>query len=252
MTTLDEVTAAVQQRVPYLRCSTDAVANIDGWISCAELIADPARLRHEIDATAPGRQSDDPQVLASLFVQSYAFRIPSIAVAAWAIGWPSPSAAPDTTLMRITRHRPGAVAILQPDVAQRDATELVADVIDGHLRPFLDCVQATTRVGTRLLWGNVAASLAAVFRAVHSVGPAGDSAVRARAREFFAAAPMLDGLGEWSTIDVGHALGWYWNRTACCLWYQTGTGALCDDCSLQDDGARRERRHAELVAEAAT
>jgi ferric iron reductase protein FhuF len=251
VTELKSVLDAVQARVPYLRCSNDATAERDGWIGCASLLADPDRLRAEIDATAAGRQSDDPQVLASLFVQSYAFRIPSITVAAWALGLPVPSMAPETTLMRITRHRPGEVAIAAPNLdAGVDAHQLVARVLDDHLDPFLDAVLARTRVGQRLLLGNVAASLAAIFRAVQSSGPLGDGSVRERADAFFAAGPQLTGLGTWDTITVPGAFGWYWDRSACCLWYQTGGGSLCEDCSLHDPVERSARRRTELLASA--
>lgn len=250
MTNLDEVLTAVRERVPYLRCATDAVAGEDGWVSCAELIADPARLRREIDATAEGRRSSDPQVLASLYAQSYAFRVPSVAIAAWALGLPGPSIAPDVTLTRITRHRPGQVATTARTVMYRDAIALAGDVIDGHLVPFLAAVRASTRIGARLLWGNVAASIASIFRAVQSVGPTGDADVRDRAHEFFHAVPDLATLGRWSSIAAPGALGWYWDRSNCCLWYQTRENAMCDDCSLHDDTQRAQRRRGELITAA--
>ena len=254
MTDFADVLATVQSRASYFRCATDAEPGRDGWIGCADLIADPTLLRGEIDATAEGRQSDDAQVLASLFVQSYAFRIPSVAVAAWALGLPAPSVAPDATLMRITRHRPGELAIVDRTMREHSAATLVEEVIDGHLEPFISAARAVTKVGRRLLLGNVAASMATIFRAMESDGLLGDLRVRDRAEEFFAAAPQLADLGHWSTIDVLGASGWFWDRSACCLWYQTATGSLCDDCSLHDDAERHQRRRAELVvsAEAAT
>jgi hypothetical protein len=70
---------------------------------------------------------------------------------------------------------------------------------------------------------------------MHSVGPCGDAAVRWRAELFHqAAAPWLGGLGEWSQLERPGAVGWYWNRTSCCLWYQTEGGWYCEDCSLHD------------------
>jgi ferric iron reductase protein FhuF len=242
-----DVIAAVQGRVPYLRCATDAPA-ADGWITCADLIDDPNRLRAEIDATAPGRGTDDPQVAASLYAQSYAFRAPSIAVAAYALDLPVPSSAPATTAIRITRDRPGEVAITDPRCHTTDAAGLVRELFDEHLAPFIATVRSTTRVGERLLWGNVAASIATLFRAVQSCGPLGDATVRARAGEFTSAAkPWLDGHGDYSTIEVPGALGWYWTRTSCCLWYQTASGYYCDDCSLHDRAVLDGKRRGELT-----
>jgi ferric iron reductase protein FhuF len=247
MNDLRAVLDAVAGRVSYLTCATDAVAGEDGWMSCAELIADPDRLRREIDATALGRGTDDAQVLASLFAQSYAYRIPSIAIAAWALGLPSPSVAPEETLVRITRHRPGQVAVTTPLLHRHDtAAQLAAEVIDGHLVPFFAAVRSTTKIGMRLLLGNAAASIASLFRAVQSTGPHGDPAVHGRAAGFFAVPAMRD-LGDWSAVEVADRLGWYFDRSTCCLWYRTTGGSMCDDCSLRDRGEQTQRRLAELT-----
>ena len=241
-TELAEVVSAVQARVSYLRCHEDAPP-ADGWISCAALIASPERLGAEIGATAPGRGTKDPQVAASLYTQAYAFRVPSIAVAAFALGLPVPQTSPEVTAIRISRHRPADLAILTPRCREIPAPALAQELLEGHLGRFVLAVRAVTRVGERLLWGNVAASLATIFRAVQSNGPLGDPAVRARAAEFErAASPWLDGLGHYSSLEAPPALGWYWNRTSCCLWYQTTSGSYCEDCSLHDPADLAARR----------
>ena len=251
-TDLTDIVATIQTRVSYLRCS-DTAAPVDGWIGCAELINDPDRLRAEIDATAAGRGTDDAQVAASLYTQAYAFRVPSIAVAAYALGLPVPTTAPADTAVRIGRHRPAEVAILDRHCRPIDAATLAAELFDGHLVPFVAAVRAGTRVGERLLWGNVAASIATIFRAVQSSGPLGDSGVRARADEFErATAPWLDGLGAYCTLSSPDALGWYWTQTSCCLWYQTSSGSYCDDCSLHDPTELTTKRLAELAGSTPT
>ena len=243
---LPEVVTEIQSRVSYLRCHSVAPAS-EGWIGCDALIANPDRLRAEIDATAAGRLTDDAQVAASLYVQSYAFRVPSIALAAYALGLPAPSTAPECTAIRITRSRPGELAITDPHCAVTTVGSLVTQLFDGHLVPFVAAVRSRTRVGERLLWGNVAASIATIFRAVQSCGPFGDPAVRQRAGEFERAAqPWLDGLGGYTTLVTSNGLGWYWDRTSCCLWYQTAEGAYCDDCSLHDPVELTTRRRADL------
>jgi ferric iron reductase protein FhuF len=232
----DEVLDGIRDRVGYLRCATAAPAD-DGWLACDSLIADPVALRNEIDATAVGRKTTDPQVSASLFTQSYAFRVPSIAIAAWCLGLSVPSIAPQVTAIRIVRDRPAELAITDATVATAavDASIIAERVFDGHLAPFIASVRAGTRVGERLLWGNVAASLATIFRAVHGDELLGDPAVRARADEFFTAAdPWLHGLGHWSTIRTTDSLGWYFDRTTCCLFYRADGASYCDDCSLTD------------------
>jgi ferric iron reductase protein FhuF len=246
-TTLADVSAAVLERVSYLRCHITAPAS-DGWLGCAELIADHDLLGRQIAATGPGRGTTNEQVAASLFAQGYAFRVPSIAVAAYALDLPVPSVAPSSMAMRITRHRPGEVAILDPNCTALDVDAFVDALFVHHLVPFVAAVRATTRVGERLLWGNVAASLATIFRAVQSHGPLGDVVVRDRAVEFHrVAAPWLRGLGDYSTIEAPGVLGWYWTRTNCCLWYQTDGGWRCDDCSLHDRAELAGQRRAALV-----
>ena len=65
---------------------------------------------------------------------------------------------------------------------------------------------------------------------------------------FYAAAgPWLGGLGEWSEHEAPGALGWYWTRTSCCLWYQTEGGWYCEDCSLHDPSELAVRRRVDLI-----
>ncbi len=149
---LHDVVAAVQARASYLRCSPSAPSD-EGWIVCADLLADTDRLRREIDATAAGRGTADPQVAASLYAQAYAFRVPSIAVAAYALGLPVPSTAPAVTAVRIARHRPAELAILDPTCRTMGAAEVARMVVDEHLAPFVAAVRATTRIGERLAVG---------------------------------------------------------------------------------------------------
>ena len=244
---LDDVVRVVQARVSYLRCSTTAPTD-DGWILCADLIADPERLRAEIGSTAAGRGTDDPQVAASLYAQSYAFRVPSIAVAAFALDLPIPSTDPAVTAVRLGRHRPAEVAILDPSCRRMDAAAFAEELLECHLVPFVAAIRAATRIGERLLWGNIAASLATIFRALDA-GPHGDAAVRDWAAEFEAATSVrLAGLGAYSTIVTPGASGWFWTRTNCCLWYQTASGFYCDDCSLRDPAELRAKRLADLTA----
>jgi ferric iron reductase protein FhuF len=244
MSGLDATFRTVAATVDYLRASTSA-PTADGWWSCADAIADPDRLHDQIVATAEDRGAHDEQVAASLFVQGYAFRVPSIAVAAFALGLDRPSLDPETTAFRIDRSRPAAVAHLDPEPAGGDlATELVA-----HLAALIDAVRSTITVGDRLLWGNSAASIATIFRAVEGAvaDDATRSAIRTSAVDLFADADaQLGGLGSFEVVDRG----WFWARGNCCLWYQTSGGRMCDDCSLLDPDVRRAQWRAQL-AEAA-
>jgi hypothetical protein len=118
----------------------------------------------------------------------------------------------------------------------------------------IDAVRARITVGERLLWGDVAASMAVIFRAVEGAVGARDErlAVRQRADAFFdRAGDRLRGLGAFELVGepdtpAPGADGWFWGRTNCCLWYRTSNGRLCDDCSLLDPEERRQQWREQL------
>jgi hypothetical protein len=253
----DDVISTIQQRVSYLRCTVlddthdgDGGVEAEGWFRVGDLCADAERVESLIRITGFARGAEDAQVAASLFVQSFAFRVASVAVAGWALGLPSVSLEPDQVGFRITRNRPGELGLWSTDIVQHDAASLAAALVDGLVAPLVTAVRQRIRVGERLLYGNAASSIATVFRAVQSTSPRGDSEVRNRAAELVAAHPRLGQLGAWSTIDTGDVLGWFWDRGNCCLWYRSteANGRYCDDCSLHDSIERAERRRLELTA----
>jgi cobalamin transport system ATP-binding protein len=247
MTTVADVAVQVSRCVSYLRASTEVTG--DDWVPCDAIVGDREVLTRVVEGTREGFGTDDSAVAASLFVQAYAFRVAGVALAAYGLGLPVPDVAPAATAVRLDKPRPSAVAYLRPGVSEVGAAALVAALIDGHLRPFVDAVHGGFRVGERLLWGNVASSCATAFRALESGdGVADPQAVRTRAVAFVdAAGEVFAGLGGFTTVAVGAREGWYWDRTNCCLWYRTSGGSLCDNCSLLDRDELHERRVAELT-----
>lgn len=249
--TFDDVVAGVQQRVSYLRCHVlgDTAAD-EGWIRVSDLIADPDGLEAVIRTTGEARGADDAQVAASLFVQSFAFRAPSLAVAAWALELPSTTLDASELGIRIIRNRPGELGVWNTGTTRHDAHSIARAVVDGLVGPLVATVRQRIKVGERVLYGNSASSLATIVRAVQSSGPAGDPAVRQRGVELLGAHARLAGLGRWSTIETPASIGWYWDRGNCCLWYRSteANGRYCDDCSLHDHDERAARRRAELTA----
>jgi ferric iron reductase protein FhuF len=211
--TLEETLAEVASAVPYFRIRIGAPG--EGDIASAPLLEDGPHLRELIDRTAPGRGTDDPQVAASLFAQAYAFRVAGAVIACYALGGPIPDIAPENVAFGIARHRPSSLVLL----AERTVDDPVQPLFAGHLAPFVARVHEAVQVGERLLWGNVAASCAAAFRALDRN--------RADADAFLTAAdPWLAGLGSFAGD------GWTWARTNCCLNYKTESAIYCDDCSL--------------------
>ena len=198
-------------------------------------MSDPATVRALVDRSAAGRGTDEPQVAASLFVQAYAFRIPSVALGAYALGLPTPSVATAHTAFGMARHRPATVAYLD-DTLHPDgsyAAERLAGQTVEHLSRLIGAVRATTTIGERLLWGNVTASCATTLRAVEgAVDPDRRLEVRARGERLLAADAAFAGLGNFTTSE-----DWRFRRTTCCLWYRTTPpgepSRYCDDCSLR-------------------
>ena len=249
------VLAEVEGRVSYLRATVHLPGNPApvagaGWIECDALGA--GDLVAAIDAGIAQRGASR-QVAASLLSQSYAFKIGAVSLAAYALGLPWPSPAADATSVVLSKGRASGLALRSAALgAPDDAEALAATLLGGHLVGWSALLRAATRLGARLVTGNVAASCAAAFRAVEGAardrGDAGErAAVRRRADAFFAAAAAsLAGTGRFEVVEAGGGDGWFWTRTSCCLWYQVPGTSTCDDCSLIPAAELELRRRAEL------
>ena len=230
---LDEVLAAVGSRVDHLRASFGEPAQAGTrWHDCDAISTED--LVAAIDEGAADA-AGDRTVAASLLVQSYAYRVAAVSLAAFALGlpWPSPAAA--DTSVRIAGGRARALRFRSCALGRAgDAQALAAAALDAHLAPLISTARSSQRLGERLLWADVAASCAAAFRAVDGAArDRGDVAesleIRSRASAFLTHAPWLAGTG-WFEVD---AADWGWQRTACCLWCRTSGGRTCEGCSLR-------------------
>jgi ferric iron reductase protein FhuF len=248
-TSFTSVLAEIGARASYLRAvrlgspaSTDSTV----WHGVQSLIDDPETLGALVASTAAGRgAAAEPDVALSLFVQAYSFRVAGVAVAAHVLGLPSPSLNPSNVAITVDRHRPSGLGYVDDTPLSRTDDELAHELNVTHFEPFVATARQVTRIGARLLWGNIAASCVTAIRAMDTVG---SPDVRARGERLVAAAaPWFQGLGHFTTL-VGEArTGWYWDRTNCCLWYHTAPGRYCDDCSLVDPAERNQRRMPELA-----
>ena len=81
----------------------------DHELSCGALAADPDALATAVAASAAGRGSDDPQVLASLWWQAYAYRVAGTALACWLLTGCAPRSGAEHTAVGIARSRPSSV-----------------------------------------------------------------------------------------------------------------------------------------------
>lgn len=242
---LDEVLRVVHEHVPYVNASTRAEG--DAWVGCESLVTDAGALAAVVGGTKAGFGTDDDAVAASLFTEAYAFRVACGALAAYALDLPVPNTAPARVAVRVDKPRPSAVAYLDEAMTPPGRpADIAAVLIAGHMGAFVERVRQVFVVGERLLWGNVAAACAVVFRAVES-GAQRREQVRERALRFHdACEPWFAGAGSYRVVNAGTREGWYWDRTNCCLWYRTEAGGYCDNCSLVDPDELARRRRSEL------
>ena len=256
--TLEHAIAEVNATLPYLRAEVGprdtlavgaAVAD-DTWVGCGDLLANPTWLNEVVRDTGERLGTPDPVVGASLFVQNYAYRIVTHAVTALTFAGVLPDSAPSTMAVTLRAGRPSAIAYLEPRVATLEpsvlredpaAAEVVAallEVVDVHLAPLVAAIRATTRVGARLLWGNVAASCAVAFRTAEGVlGPW----VQPLGEAFIEASPdSMRGLGSYLVLERGERHGWFFERTTCCLYDRLPGKIRCGDCSRTPREQRRD------------
>ena len=267
--TLDRVGAQVSYLkadigpVECTRRGPDVRAVEDGmWLSCQDLVYDGAWLRQVIDGTAHAIGTDDPVVAASIFVQGYAYRIATLAVACLTVDGVVPGSEPGAMAVGLGRGRVSKVAYLEPtvfdlldghppsealsrpSVADRALTLVLEQVVELHLGPLIALTRQQVRIGERLLWGNVAASASTAFRTME--GCLGRWVTPLGQRFFELAPPELQGLGSFFSTESNGKRGWYWERTNCCLFYQIAGHAKCADCSLTPAEERRAAYEANL------
>ena len=244
--------------VSYLVVPLDPVG--EEWISAERLVSDPAFLRTHIDATAPGRGTDDPAVAASMFVQSYAYRLAAATLAPLVLNGRVPAATPDRVVLRVARHRPAGIGLLTPIAhvafSEPASFEWLAETLfAAHFDRLVNAVRETIKVGERLLWGNIASSCVSILRTIEGALPGREEKLRIRTftTAFLQAMPHeFASLGSFLTLNVGDAEGWYHERTTCCLWYKTDEAqrasvSYCADCSLTPTDERRTTLLLELT-----
>lgn len=219
---------ALAALVPFLRARRGATE--PGDLLAADLIGDPDRFAAEIAASAEGRGSDDPQVLASLWWQGYAYRTAGTTLAAWVVGGsaPDPAAAAGAGV-GVARSRPSTM-LVGPDAPELDDLGAIVErLFEHHLDPLAESLRARHPIGRRLVWGNTAASVASCLGAV-ACAEGAPSELGTRIDAATAALPHdVPALGTW--LDPHRS----YRRTTCCLWWKTtaSAGALCEDCSLR-------------------
>jgi len=219
--------AAVAALVPFLRARVGATEV--GDVLAADLL-DPGRLASEIAATADGRGSEDPQVLASLWWQAYSYRTAGTTLAAWVVAGSAPDPAADAGAgVGLSRSRPSTLLLGADARELTDLDTIVVRLFADHLDPLAEVMRARHPIGTRLVWGNAAASIASCLGAVACADGAPDGIGDRIAIVTDALPHGIPALGSW--LEPYRT----YRRATCCLWWKTtaSQGALCEDCSLR-------------------
>lgn len=239
---------AVERQVAHLRIALETPPG-EGWLRCGDLLGEGGDLRWVIESTQAGRGAPDAQVTASLWFQSYAYRVAIPVVAPFALGLAGFAADPRSTHIRISRDRPAAVAVTDPALHDRSAEQAASDLPSLSLSPMVEAITARFTIGRRLLWGNAAASVASVLRSLEGAPGADRAAIRERGTDFFAhAEPWFGGVGHFDVVESAGRDGWYWTRTNCCLYEKCEGASRCADCSLIPASELEAARRAELAA----
>lgn len=264
-TELQRVLDVVGENISYLRATTEEVTTVvpgtavtdDGsFVACDELIADGDWLGTVIARTGQQIGTEDPMVAASLFVQSYSYRVLTLAIACATTCGVVPDSSAASVAIGLKGGRVSQIAYTRPAIlvlgadGESVATTLTSltqlesffayigeHAIDEHLALLIDATRSKIRVGERLLWGNVAASMAVAFRTMEgTLGPW----VQEIGTYFVDHAPTrLQGLGSFLTVESEGRSGWFWERTNCCLYDRLPGDIRCSDCSRTAKDVRR-------------
>jgi ferric iron reductase protein FhuF len=253
-------TSKVREAIPYLRAEVGPRPTLasgstpveEAWLASSDLVNDPAWLASVVTSTAPRLGTSSQTVATSLFVQNYAYRVITLAVASATVDGVVPDSHHERLAVSIKAGRPSSIAYLDPRVmvmgdspeialsdpvtGSRVISELVEGAITGHLTALVTSAHESVRIGERLLWGNVAASCATAFRTMEGLlGPW----VQGVGTRFMASVPAtMNDLGSFWLVEEGDSHGWFWERTNCCL-YDRLAGVRCADCSKTPAQDRR-------------
>jgi hypothetical protein len=212
---------------PFFTVGTDPAEEADpSWRALSDLWTDPQPLRDRIAHVRRVLGSDD-RVAASITFQGLAALVLSAPLAAVVLHGVLPDLTPDTLRWRPSAGGPWPLWTRDP--GRRDVGELAAQ-LEENLMPLIGAVREQASISERLLWGNVASSVAAGKRLIGVERPE-CAAHAAEAAQELLRHGRLAGTGERRPPEPpDHA--WTFRRRSCCLYYRVREGGLCGDCVL--------------------
>jgi FhuF 2Fe-2S C-terminal domain len=234
------VLADVAELGPFFTVGTDPAPAGGGWRPMHELYTDPEPLAARIAHVRRALDSDQ-RVAASIAFQGLVALVLSAPFAAVVLHGVLPRLTSRSLHWRADDrgpwplHCPGPVG--DPVGAPADgAAALAALLVDDHLVPLIAAVRAQVAISERVLWGNVASSVASGKRLVGSARPALARRAALVAERLLATGPLAGTGDRVAAIDPDR--GWTFRRRSCCLYYRVRDGGLCGDCILLAMGPR--------------
>lgn len=218
-----------------------------GWLPATELV-DGSRLPELLDA-ATNTWNAAPHAAAALAWKSYTYWLALPTVLGWASTRRVPLPRPADVLVDLGDHRPllaiglrpaTTVAVLPSDplaLAGLPEVRVVADeaelldtlrtaLLDEHLSPLLDAIQARVRVGARTLLGSVASGVAnGILRAADALPGSSTQNI----------GTLLSTLGVDDLIELttGPNGGLTVQRKTCCLAFTLPQPKYCAGCCIR-------------------
>ncbi|WP_433506802.1 (2Fe-2S)-binding protein [Pseudonocardia halophobica] len=229
------VLADVARAGPFFSVSTDPAESADPtWRPLRELATEPGALGERIAhvrrvLSEQAGCAVEERVAASVALQGLAARLVSAPLAAVALHGVLPDLGRDALHWRVSLTGPWPLWT-DADRPARDPGELPALMAEEIAEPLVGAVRALVPVSPRVLWGNVASSVAGAKRVLGTERP--EAAIRAA--ELAAAVldhPLLAGTGE-RRPPAAPDRGWTFRRRSCCLYYRLPGGGTCGDCVL--------------------
>lgn len=214
-------------------------------------LADPAVaralvLRHRaarrLDQHAWSKATLPTQIAASLTVQGIAMRLGGSVLAAAVLHGTLLEAHPEDVHVDVEGPMFGvavtAGAVRRVDDPDELCAAWSAHWLDGHLRSLVEHVAASHRVGTNLLWGNVASAITASFVFFDWWEPSCD-ARRWAERMLDLGAPPLGRSSSLAEVTVRGRTGLRSERSSCCLAKLVPDGHICPTCPKISDAERQ-------------
>ncbi len=226
--------ADVAELGPFFTVGTDPAPVGAGWRPVHELYTDPEPLRARIAHVRRALDSDQ-RVAASITFQGLAALLLSTPFAAVVLHGVLPRLTGRSLHWRADDSGPWPLRCPQP-VGDRvdgvaDAAAGLAELLfDEHLVPLIGAVRAQASISERVLWGNVASSVAAGKRLVGIERPAAAERAALIAERLLATGPLARTGVRLAASDPD--LQWSFRRRSCCLYYRVRDGGLCGDCVL--------------------